>query len=535
MIARAAAVATRIRLTPSEAVKILRPYILSRLAEQLRALLPVVTYLFIFEGIVLRRTIADAALISAALGCAVLGLMLFMEGLRLWLLPLGETIGRELPRRSSLTAILAFAFLVGVLVTLAEPALGALQAAGGMVDVHRAPLLHAILGGRSTGLAAAVALSVGLAVVLSILRFLAGWSIKLLVTPMLILAGALTIWAGGREDLGSVIGLVWDLGAVVVGPITVPLVLGLGLGVCRSTGKAETGMSGFGTAALISLMPILAGFIYAMIPAGSAASPEAPWTPGMLGGAAVEVLLSASQAILPLSALLFFVQFVVMRERLANGDEVALGLAFALIGLIFFNLGIQQGLAPLGAQVGSVTPAAFMKIVAGDPPASFGPLYGAAAGKGVVIAFAFLLGYGATLAEPALSALGTQVDEVTVGAFRKPILLHTVAIGVGAGMAAGIARIIFDWPLVWLLMLAYVPILILTLLSTEEFASIGWDAGAVTTGPVTVPLVVALGLGIGQRIPGVVEGFGILSLATAGPTLTVLAMGLLVRRPKEAP
>lgn len=100
-------------------------------------------------------------------------------------------------------------------------------------------------------------------------------------------------------------------------------------------------------------------------------------------------------------------------------------------------------------------------------------------------------------------------------------------------MAAGIARIIFDWPLVWLLIFSYVPILILTLLCTEEFASIGWDAGSVTTGPVTVPLVVALGLGIGHRIPGVVEGFGILSLASAGPTLTVLAMGFLVRRSRR--
>jgi len=150
-------------------------------------------------------------------------------------------------------------------------------------------------------------------------------------------------------------------------------------------------------------------------------------------------------------------------------------------------------------------------------------------GRGVILLFSFFLGYGATLAEPALNAMGIQVHEITIGAFRKELLVHSVAFGVGAGMTLGVARIIFDVPLAWLIVPAYVLLLFLSLASTEEFVSIAWDSGATTTGPFTVPLVVAIGLGLSRNTPGVLEGFGILSLASAGPVISVLAVGLLIR------
>jgi hypothetical protein len=150
-------------------------------------------------------------------------------------------------------------------------------------------------------------------------------------------------------------------------------------------------------------------------------------------------------------------------------------------------------------------------------------------GRSVILLFSFFLGYGATLAEPALNAMGIQVHEITIGAFPKDLLVHSVAFGVGAGMALGVARIIFDLPLGWLLVPAYALLLLLSIASTEEFVSIAWDGGATTTGPFTVPLVVAIGLGLSRNTPGVLEGFGILSLASAGPVVAVLAVGLLIR------
>jgi hypothetical protein len=141
-----------------------------------------------------------------------------------------------------------------------------------------------------------------------------------------------------------------------------------------------------------------------------------------------------------------------------------------------------------------------------------------------------LLGYGATLAEPALGALGAQVQEVTVGAFPRKVLMHSVALGVGLGMALGVARLTFGFSAMWPLLIAYGLLLALTFVSTEEFVAIAWDSGAVTTGPFTVPLVVAIGLGLTRNIPGVLEGFGILALASAGPILTVLSVGIILRR-----
>ena len=145
--------------------------------------------------------------------------------------------------------------------------------------------------------------------------------------------------------------------------------------------------------------------------------------------------------------------------------------------------------------------------------------------------FAFFLGYGATLAEPALNALGKTVEDTTVGVFKKSLLMQTVAIGVGLGIAAGVAQMAFvSIDLTMLLIPPYLLLVVLTFISSEEFVNFAWDSAGVTTGPITVPLVLAMGLGIGANIPGVSDGFGILALASVGPIITVLSVGLIVNR-----
>lgn len=527
----------RIRVSFADAIRILWPYLRVKLTEQLRNLLPVALYLFLFQIVLLRSPVHGAAVIAAALACGILGLMFFMEGLRLWLMPLGETIGRELPRRSYLPTIIGFAFLVGVGATLAEPALGSLRAVGANVDPDRAPLLYDLLTRHAVALGVWVGIGVGLGVVLATFRFLFNWSLKVLIVPSVLLVCAMTAWAHADPVLAGIIGVTWDVGAAIAGPITIPLVLGLGLGICRSTGRTDSGMAGFGAATMISIMPIVASLALAFriryggfegrpaVDVGEAWG----WLPGILSTSLAQALLTASQAILPLCVFLFIVHVLVLRERIVRGDEVAIGLAFAFVGMGLFVLGLQAGLAPLGDQVGNTVPGAFSAIEAGAPPREFGPLYGPAIGTGVIVLFAFFLGYGSTLAEPAVNALGGQVHEITVGAIPKKVLLHTVSFGVGLGMAVGILRLLFGIPLASLLLPAYGMLLVLTLLSTEEFVSIGWDCGSVTTGPVTVPLVAALGLGISNNIPGVADGFGILCLATVGPILSVLVVGLVRR------
>ena len=158
----------------------------------------------------------------------------------------------------------------------------------------------------------------------------------------------------------------------------------------------------------------------------------------------------------------------------------------------------------------------------------FSPIYNEIVGLSIVILFAWILGFGATLAEPALNALGATVQELTNGAFKKSMLMYSVAGGVAFGISLGVAKIVFNLDLATLLLPLYGIGIILTILSTEEFVNVAWDSAGVTTGPVTVPLVMAMGLGLGNAVSAT-EGFGILSMASICPILAVLSMGMYIQ------
>jgi hypothetical protein len=147
----------------------------------------------------------------------------------------------------------------------------------------------------------------------------------------------------------------------------------------------------------------------------------------------------------------------------------------------------------------------------------------------VALLFAWILGFGATLAEPALNALGLTVENLTNGAFRKSMPMYAVSTGVAFGIAVGVMKIIFGFSVGWVLVPGYIAALVLTAMSSEEYVNVAWDSAGVTTGPVTVPLVLAMGLGFGDAV-GAIEGFGILAFASIGPILSVLTTGLLVER-----
>ncbi len=189
-----------------------------------------------------------------------------------------------------------------------------------------------------------------------------------------------------------------------------------------------------------------------------------------------------------------------------------------------FNVGLTYGLGAIGAQTGSVLPAAFMEL----PVSPVSPIFSNTTGLVIVIGFAFLMGFGATLAEPALNALGLTVQKLTNGAFKKSMLMYSVAGGVSVGIALGIAKLIMGFDLASVLIPLYALAVILTFFSSEEYVNVGWDSAGVTTGPVTVPLVLAMGLGLGNAVSAV-DGFGILSLASICPIIAVLSMGIFIQ------
>tara|TARA_Y100001947_G_scaffold159608_1_gene178336 strand:+ start:4077 stop:6305 length:2229 start_codon:yes stop_codon:yes gene_type:complete len=242
-------------------------------------------------------------------------------------------------------------------------------------------------------------------------------------------------------------------------------------------------------------------------------------------------LEGAVWAIAPLSLILLGLLIFGLRQKPKHLDELIIGIICAVAGMTFFGLGIAIGLTPMGDQLGtnivtSFTPTKPWQYLSGIQE----PLIAGESGKFIAIIFAFILGYGATLAEPALNALGATVEKITVGAFKKSLLMQAVAIGVACGIGTGVAKIAFNLDLWYLLIPPYLALLILTFVSSEDFVNFGWDSAGVTTGPITVPLVLAMGLGIGMNVPGVIDGFGVLSLASVGPIITVLTVGLLVRK-----
>jgi hypothetical protein len=293
---------------------------------------------------------------------------------------------------------------------------------------------------------------------------------------------------------------------------------------------------------------------------------------------------AGARAVIPLSLLLLIVLTGFLREKLRYKDEVVLGIVFTLLGMILLTTGIKLGLAKLGGEVGAQLPGAFAskeefidRIVInnfdkkllyntinsnGDQKTYFNyyengrirpvefreehfdetsgkyehiitrpPLFGSSLsvlGIVLVLVFAFGLGYGATLAEPALNALGMTVEGITVGTVKRTQLVQVVATGVGIGILVGLCRIVFDLPLIWLIVPSYLLLIPLTILSDEELTEIAWDSGGVTTGPVTVPLVLAIGLSISGEL-NIPDGFGVLALASLFPIMTVLIYGLFIQ------
>jgi len=165
-------------------------------------------------------------------------------------------------------------------------------------------------------------------------------------------------------------------------------------------------------------------------------------------------------------------------------------------------------------------------------PLSFHPpaesLYPTELGKIIVVVFGALLGYGATLAEPAFNIMGQQVEDATQGAFKKWIFGQAVAIGVGVGAGLGMVTVVYGVNLLYLLVPPYFILFVLTFLNNEKYVNIAWDGGAVTTGPVTVPLKISIGIAL-SHATGFAEGFGILALASAYPVLNILLLGLYVK------
>ena len=225
--------------------------------------------------------------------------------------------------------------------------------------------------------------------------------------------------------------------------------------------------------------------------------------------------------LLPIVLVIAFFQIIVLQQTPENLIQIFVGLFFVVLGLTFFIFGLEQGLFPIGESMAH-----------------------AFASKGSVfwlLTFAFALGFGTTIAEPALIAVAEEASEVAAEAGLIVIseqamksyadgLRLTVALSVGFAIALGVLRILLNWSIQYIIMIGYVLVILLTAFAPDEIIGIAYDSGGVTTSTITVPLVTALGIGLASSISGrnpMLDGFGLIAFASLFPIIFVLAYGMI--------
>jgi uncharacterized membrane protein (DUF2068 family) len=236
----------------------------------------------------------------------------------------------------------------------------------------------------------------------------------------------------------------------------------------------------------------------------------------------LEAMGSSLRDLLPIFLVILFFQFMVLQQPLPDVGRVLLGLLFVVLGLTFFIHGLGQGLFPIGESMAN-----------------------AFARKGSLLwlmLFAFSLGFGTTVAEPALIAVAAEAADVAAAgamiedsdharAHYAAGLRYTVALSVGLAIVIGVLRIIRGWPLHWIIIGGYILVVIMTMFAPREIIGIAYDSGGVTTSTITVPLVTALGVGLASSIRGrnpMIDGFGLIAFASLTPMLFVMAYGMLI-------
>jgi hypothetical protein len=220
------------------------------------------------------------------------------------------------------------------------------------------------------------------------------------------------------------------------------------------------------------------------------------------------------RSVAPVIGILLVFQLVVLREPLQNWRQIAVGLVLTVVGLVIFLKGLEIGLTPLG-EAASGTLAQRRSLI-------------------LIVVFGVALGYGATLAEPALRLLAERVEELTAGALGSTLLVQTVAVGVALGLAVGAARIVMGIEVTPFFIPALALALVLTFFAPERYTGLAFDAALATTGPVTVPLAVALGSGLAlalERGDILIYGFGLVAFAALGVVLGVLVLGIVLGDP----
>ena len=318
----------------------------------------------------------------------------------------------------------------------------------------------------------------------------------------------------------EIVGLAYDSGGVTTSTVTVPLVAALGVGLASSIRGRNPIIDGFGLIAFASLTPMIFVQGYGLLvysvdfePVSLAHEVQAA-TEVIVGKFSVWSLLyelaSVIKDVIPIFAVIFFFQFLIIKKRVVNLRRIAIGIIFVILGLYAFIIGLEMGLFPIGETMA-------LQLTSQDN------LF-------YIYLFGFLIGFSTTMAEPALLAVAMKVEEISQQRIRQMILRLAVAFGVAIGIALGAYRIVEGDPIHYYIIVGYIIVIILTFMAPKYIIPIAYDSGGVTTSTVTVPLVAALGLGLATQIEGrspLIDGFGLIAFASLFPMITVMGYGVI--------
>ena len=465
----------------------------------------------------------------------ILGLTLFLAGVDIGILPIGERSGAALTAKKSLPLLLIVSFIIGVMVTIAEPDVQVLadQIRGVSPDVNKWLLVFMI------------ALGVGLFVMLGLFRTVTSFPLKIMLWiayPLVFLIAFLC------PKLFQ--GVAFDAGGATTGPMTVPFIMALGLGVAgvRARIKKDTGDSdkssgddSFGLTGIASIGPIAAVCVYGLILRftggnGDAGLQETVQDVAQNGtevlaesGLGLKVFLTlvptvmkeVSLALLPLVIMFIFLQIFLLKMPPFQVTRMFVGLFYSFVGLVVFLVGVNGGFMEAGKVLGQ----------------NLG-LYAVERGGiwlFLLIAVGLVFGAVVVCAEPAVWVLTEQVESVSGGTIKRKVILLALSAGVALAIALSMVRIIFGFSLWWILVPGYALALILSLFCPPLFTGIAFDSGGVASGPMTSTFILSFALGAASASGGsaATDAFGVIALVAMTPLIALQILGIIFRRKQK--
>lgn len=432
----------------------------------------------------------------------ILGLGVFLLGTDIGILPVGQDVGSALVHRRSLPLMLAVGFLVGFIITVAEPDVQVLANQVAKVDASIPRNLLIVM----------IGLGVGFFVSVSFGRIILGLSYRWL---LLGFYAAVFILAAFTDP--AYVAVAFDAGGATTGPMTVPFIMALGVGVAAVRRGVDTEGDSFGLVGLASIGPIMAVLVMGIINKGRVA--EAPATAEAASGSlgvfgdflhlAPETAAEAARALGPLAAMFLAFQLLLLKMPPHRVARMAKGLLYSFVGLVLFLVGVNGGFLPAGAAIGA--------------------RIGAMAGNWVLVPIGLVFGAVVVLAEPAVWVLNNQVEEVSGGSIKKEAMLASLSLGVAAAVGIAMLRVVTGISIWWFLVPGYALALTLTFFCPPLFTAIAFDSGGVASGPMSSTFILAFTLGASSAAGGdpLSDAFGVIAMIAMTPLIMIQILGLV--------